>query len=220
VAQQRSDITPPNDSVDTQLLASEDPVSLIDNGTPEITVAETQALSDQEQEQDELPTLLLQQAQEIGEEESDTNLPASADNLNDLALYYFDHGKYEQAAALFQKTLALCVREKGPAHIDTATCLNNLAGTYYVQGKYEQAEPLLHRALTICERVLSTTDPDLVDSLNNLGMLYEAEGRYGQAEALFQRSLEICRQTFGSTHSQTVACFNHLARLYRRQGQY
>ena len=63
-------------------------------------------------------------------------------------------GKYQEAAAIAEKALAVAERVLGKEHPDTLTSVNNLAALYQAQGRYGEAEPLYRRALEASERVL------------------------------------------------------------------
>jgi len=134
--------------------------------------------------------------------------------------YLQDRARYEQAAPLYQRALAIYEQQLGPTHPDTATSLNNLAQLYQDQGKYPEAEPLYQRALAIYEQQLGPTHPDTATSLNNLAVLYRSQGRYNEAEPLYQRALAIREQQLGAEHPDTAQSLNNLASLYQDQGKY
>jgi len=73
--------------------------------------------------------------------------------------YLQERARYEQAAPLYQRALAIREQELGPHHPDTARSLNNLAQLYWAQGKYPEAEPLYQRALAIYEQELGASHP-------------------------------------------------------------
>ena len=87
-------------------------------------------------------------------------LPNTAQSLANLALFYTNQGKFEQAELLYQRALAIREKRLGPDHPGTASSLNSLALLYDNQGKYEQAEPLYQRALAICEKTLGPDHPN------------------------------------------------------------
>ena len=82
--------------------------------------------------------------------------PDTLGSLNNLAVLYWNQGKYEQAEPLYQRALEAQERVLGPEHPNTLGTVNNLAILYWNQGKYEQAEPLYQRALAIREQVFGT----------------------------------------------------------------
>jgi len=80
-------------------------------------------------------------------------------------------GKYVEAAAIFERSLAIREKTLGTEHAHVALSLNNLAELYRDQGNYAAAEPLHQRSLAIREKVLGLEHPDVAQSLENYGTL-------------------------------------------------
>ena len=140
--------------------------------------------------------------------------------LVQMAFYLEERAQYNQAEPLFQRALAICEKQLGPEHYQTAMSLDNLAIVYKEQGKYAQAEPLYQRALTIFERQLGPEHYQTATCLDNLAMLYRAQGKYVQAEPLFQRALAIYEKQLGPEHYETATCLDNLAGLFFEQKRY
>ena len=117
--------------------------------------------------------------------------------------YLQDRARYEQAAPLLQRALAIYEQELGANHPATVASLNNLAELYWAQGKYPEAEPLLRRALAIREQQLGANHPHTATSLHNLARLYQDQGKYAEAEPLYQRALVIREHELGPNHPKT-----------------
>ena len=107
-----------------------------------------------------------------------------AASLNNLAFFYEEQGRYEQAEPLYEQALAMMRKLRGEDHPNVATSLNNLAELHRSQGHYEQAEPLYEQALALRRKLLGEDHPAVATSLNNLAGLYKSQGRYEQAEPL------------------------------------
>ena len=129
-------------------------------------------------------------------------------------------GKYAEATAIAERSLAWREVELGPEHPDTAQSLNNLALLHHVQGLYAKAEPLFQRALAIREKALGPEHPDTAQSLNYLAALNHGQGLYAKAEPLSQRGLAIREKALGPEHPDTAQSLNDLAELYGSQGLY
>ena len=141
--------------------------------------------------------------------------------LNQLALYrHLVLAAYEEAAPLYQRSLAIREKALGPDHPDVAATLNNLALLYRTQGAYTETAPLYQRSLAIWEKALGTDHPNLATGLNNLAELYRDQEAYAKAKPLYQRSLAICEKAFGPNHPNVAVSLNNLAELYRDQGAY
>ncbi len=146
--------------------------------------------------------------------------PDVATSLNNLALLYYNQGKYADAEPLYKRALAIKEKALGPEHPSVATSLNNLAALYRVQGRYAEAEPLHKRALAIREKALGPDHPYVATSLNNLALLYDDQGKYTEAEPLYKRALAIWEKALGAEHPEVANSLNNLAGLYDTQGRY
>jgi tetratricopeptide (TPR) repeat protein len=152
-------------------------------------------------------------------EQQNTAQAGAAALFMNAGRYLQDRGRYEQAAPLLQRALAIYEQQVGPTHPDTAYSLNSLARLYRAQGSYAEAEPLFQRALAICEQELGPHHPNTATSLNHLASLYQDQGKYAEAEPLFQRALVIYEQQLGSDHLDMAGSLNNLALLYRDKGK-
>jgi DNA-binding SARP family transcriptional activator/Tfp pilus assembly protein PilF len=130
---------------------------------------------------------------------------------NDLGVAYWRLGRYDQALACHQQSLAIR-RELGDCHGQAAS-LGNLGLVHEQQGRYDQALACLQESLTI-DRELGNRCGQ-ANSLGNLGWLYERQGRYDQALACLQESLSI-RRELGDRYGQ-AAILNDLGIVYQRQ---
>ncbi len=72
-----------------------------------------------------------------------------ATNLNNLALLYFNQGKYDKAEPLYNRSLAIYEKSLGPNHRDVATTLAHLAKLLEATGRQAEADQLLKRAAAI-----------------------------------------------------------------------
>ncbi len=150
-------------------------------------------------------------------EEDQADTPQSLDSM---AYDYYKQGRYEQAARLLERALAMREQELGADHLDTARCLNNLAEVYREQKKYEQAEPLYRRAMEIYEHKRGTDHPDTARCFNYLGLLYCDQEKYQQALGFLERALAIRQQMLGPNHPETAQSLNNLALFYHEQSKY
>jgi eukaryotic-like serine/threonine-protein kinase len=150
-----------------------------------------------------------------GEEE-----PRTLISMNNLALLYWDQGKYAQAEALFSKVLAARQRVLGESNPDTLKTMDALARLYRVQGRYHESEILSTKAFEGRRRVLGEQHPDTLVSLNTISLLYLDLQRYPQAEASFLKLLEARRHVLGPDHPDTIAVLDSLGHLRLQQRRY
>ena len=69
-------------------------------------------------------------------------MPDLDDGLNNLAVFLYEAGEYDEAEDLFRESLAMKRRLLGDSHPDVATGLNNLAFVLHDSGDYSAAEPI------------------------------------------------------------------------------
>jgi CHAT domain-containing protein/Tfp pilus assembly protein PilF len=140
--------------------------------------------------------------------------------LNEQAVQLYKQGKYTEAAAIAEQSLALVERTLGRDHPHALTAVNNLAMLYKALGRYDEAGPLYRRALETRERVLGREHHETLTSVSNLASLYRSQGRHGDAEPLYRRALEARERLLGREHPDTLRSINNLAVLYLAQGRY
>jgi len=114
----------------------------------------------------------------------------------DRAIYYSMSGNYENAIAMYKKSIELNpVDEK--AH-------NNLGNVYRNIGLYGEAMEKYDEALKI--------NPYLVEAYNNLGILYVNRGLYDEAIKEYMLAIEI--------NPNLAGVRNNLGNTYRKKGLY
>jgi tetratricopeptide (TPR) repeat protein len=142
------------------------------------------------------------------------NQAAQAQAHNDLGVAYEFLGRYPEAIASHQASLAIR-RMQGDGE-GKAASLNNLGRVYEQIGRYQEAITCLLDSLTIYR--------DLADrhgqasSLGNLGTVYERIGRYQEASACLQDSQTLFRE-LGERHGQ-ASILSDIGRVQERLGRY
>eukprot|EP00903_Cladosiphon_okamuranus_P012113 g11365.t2 len=137
-----------------------------------------------------------------------------------LATVLEKQGKYAEAQALFENSLAVCEKVLGADHPYVASSLNSLASLKKSQGKYVDAEGLYRRSRAILEKLLGPDHPTVAWNLNGLAGLLQIQGKYGEAEGLYRRSCAICEKVLGSHHPAVAEVLHNLAHFLQSQGKY
>lgn len=106
--------------------------------------------------------------------------------------------EYEEAEALYRKTLASRHKALGREHPDYVDVLNALASHYQAIPNHAQAERTLREAAELDKILWGESHPTYATQLNNLGMVYQALGKPTQAIELLQRSADIRREALGA----------------------
>ena len=102
------------------------------------------------------------------------------------------------ARPIFERELAICEKELGPEHPDTAKSLIKLADQLRDQGDLAGAQLRLERALAIREKALGPEHNDTALSLIHLAMLLRDQGNPTGARPLLERALAICDKLLGA----------------------
>jgi DNA-binding SARP family transcriptional activator len=142
------------------------------------------------------------------------NQAAQAQAHNDLGVAYEFLGRYPEAIASHQASLAIR-RMQGDGE-GKAASLNNLGRVYEQIGRYQEAITCLLDSLTIY-RALADRHGQ-ASSLGNLGTVYERIGRYQEASACLQDSQTLFRE-LGERHGQ-ASILSDIGRVQERLGRY
>ena len=113
--------------------------------------------------------------------------------MNNLAVLYYQSGRYAEAESEWQEALPVYREVYGPEHPEVATLLNNLGRSALMAGRVAESIPLLEQAVQMSEKLQGPTHDELVPPLNSLGMAYLYEGDNAHARANIDRALQIAR---------------------------
>lgn len=95
-------------------------------------------------------------------------------NYNRFGYFYFNQGRYADAAREYEAALKLTP--------DNATLLLNLGGVLYELRRYDQAQIVLQRSLAIHATL---------DGWLNLGLVYKKRGQWAEAADAYEKALEV-----------------------------
>jgi tetratricopeptide (TPR) repeat protein len=140
--------------------------------------------------------------------------------LNHLAEIYKLSGEYIEALSLYERSLAIIEKTRGPNHLATATALNNLANLYMAMGDYAKALPLHERVLPIYESAGREEYSDTARLLDNIANVYSYMQDYEKALPLYERALALDEASLGKEHPDTASVLNNLGLLYVHTGAY
>lgn len=96
-------------------------------------------------------------------------------------------GKYDDAAQVMQRIIAVAEQELGADDPSVAAALDGLGTLYTTQNRHAEAEPFFRRALAIREKTLGPDDQTVAQTLNGLATVYHHAGPYNEAEAIEKR---------------------------------
>jgi tetratricopeptide (TPR) repeat protein len=145
--------------------------------------------------------------------------PETLDSANGLANLLSVLGRYDEAEAIFLRTLGGLRVSLGENHPKTISCMNSLGRVYLRQRRYAEAEPLLVDALARTRARFGELDERTSTGMGSLAQLYEAQHRFDEAEPLAVRVAEIVAALFGENSVKSLVARNNLAQVYQRQGK-
>ncbi|HEY9889188.1 MAG TPA: tetratricopeptide repeat protein, partial [Candidatus Obscuribacterales bacterium] len=134
--------------------------------------------------------------------------------LNNIAVVYTEQGRYGEAIALFEESLA--IGADWGSRFDEADTLNNLGNTYLYKGEYDTAIDLYQRGLALRQDIGDRAG--VAYSLNSLGTAYSWQGQYGSAIAAYQAALDLVQEL--GLKPLEPAILGNLGVLYMDQGRY
>ncbi len=126
--------------------------------------------------------------------------PWVAIGLNNVANVCSDLQRYEEAEALFHRSLQIREKVLGAGHYQTVPALRGLAAAQVQQGKYEDAEPLLQLALETLASTSRRQHPEYAATLWWLAAIYRDRAEYERAEPLYRQAAAIMEASFGAAH--------------------
>jgi tetratricopeptide (TPR) repeat protein len=138
---------------------------------------------------------------------------------NNLAVLYKYTARFDEAEALYRRTLQIVEARRGPDHLDAATLWHNLGGLEHSRGRHAQAEPAARRAVQIRTHALGGAHPDVAADAAALGAILDALGRLDEAEDLLRSALQTFTTLLGPCHYEVAINANNLAALQYRRGR-
>ncbi len=147
-------------------------------------------------EAEELFLQAIQGYEKISESEpGDDDTPPHLILMNDVAIFYIEQGRLEDAKAMCERALReykelLIDREESTDRLD---CLDTLGTIYLKTGNFSRAEGLSKKALQGYEEILGleemASDVGALEITFNLGTVYAESNRPTLAKPLFEQAL-------------------------------
>ena len=139
---------------------------------------------------------------------------------NALGSVYTAAGRFTDAAAEFEQSLASIESVLGEGHPEVAAPLNNLAVVLRELGDLERAEAAHRRELALAIETLGADHVDVALSRVNLASALLVQGKYVDAEAELRRALPTLEHGVGADHPNTSATRANLGAVLMEQGEY
>jgi tetratricopeptide (TPR) repeat protein len=128
---------------------------------------------------------------------------STAADVAALAALVEGQGRLEEAAALYERALAVFKRKLGKENAEVALNLSSLAALRQEQGRVLEAERLYAQAVPLQERVFGRGHPEVALTLHNLAHLERERGRFARAVTLYGRAWRSFHRVLGAKHPHT-----------------
>jgi tetratricopeptide (TPR) repeat protein len=147
--------------------------------------------------------------------------PLSAGFLNDLGVLRKYQGRFDEAAAFYQRARAIIARSPQRRGLAAATLYHNLGGLAHSRGQHAHGEPFARRSVALREALLGPDHPEVGADVAALAALVEGQGhaRLDEAARLYQRALRIFRRTLGPASGEVAINLCSLGGVRQAQGR-
>lgn len=140
-------------------------------------------------------------------------------SLRMLAHAYTTQGRFEEAMAILDESLALTEKLFGPEHHNVASVLNSISYVEFRQGNLDTAIERTERALGIMARSLGPEHPNVVTLKGNLAMMMEdVPERAEEARMMMREVADLRMRDAGPDNPATWVSFQNVAASYEEIG--
>jgi len=139
---------------------------------------------------------------------------------NTLGMIANDRGEPERTLELYEESLEISLRLRGPDHPTTVTTRSNVAGQFMSLGRQDEALPYLAQAVEDMRRIYGTANSGTITAMSNYGTVLLNVGRMDEAEALYVEAERLSAEHLGERHWLTQACRGNVAKLAVAQGDH
>jgi len=134
-----------------------------------------------------------------------------ADSMHQLAAALWWNGQYDEAAPLYENSLAIRKSLLGAEHEDIAMSLTHLAACRLKQGHLDEARKNYLLVLDMRRKLTGPRSPEVAASINNLAKTELLAGEFERAEMHSREALAMIRDIKGDDDLNTASARNNLA---------
>lgn len=145
---------------------------------------------------------------------------AAARARHGLAQADLADGKFDDAAAGFQKALAEQIAISGEVHPMVTEILNDLGSLEYLRHRPTIAEKYFRRCLAIERQMFGGRHPSTATTLNNLARVLLEQRQFSEARRLLEESLDMRQAEVLDTEENMPFLFSNHALTLMGLGQY
>lgn len=141
-------------------------------------------------------------------------------SLNNMALYYADYRKYDEAKNIEMEAMNIFKKIFGKKSIRYAKSLSNMALYNAEQKNYGEAARFETEAMNIYGEILGKDDPEYANSLNYLALYNSEKGDHDEAVRLGTEALHAVGKIVGEESIYYATSLSYLALFETKQGNY
>lgn len=136
---------------------------------------------------------------------------------NNIAVFYDELGKFDDAIAMYERSLAINKRLEHQNTSSNALVYSNLASVYLNKSDLASAEACMQKALEIYTILYNADDPVLISFyLSEVNVLLE-RGCYDEAQVYAEKALAICRYSSNELNPSLGVCYSLLGGICLRK---
>ena len=140
--------------------------------------------------------------------------------MNNLAAFYRDQGKYDEALGLYSEALKVAKQSFGDNHPGVAAIHTGQGVVYRHLGRYKEAREQHNTALKIILTSSGAHAPGYSQILSDIGLLESAEGNLLAAEETLSNVIEVRRKVFSQKHPFVADAMIEYAEVLRKQKKF
>ena len=136
-----------------------------------------------------------------------------------IAHLYQESGRYTEALAEYEKSVAIRQAALGRSSPEVAETLNNMGLAAYLSGDLDRAQKVLTEALGNIDNERLADSPNRAMTLTNLAQVHRARNESARAIELFREAIEVWKSNLGPDAERVALSQNNLAEALRAAGQ-
>ncbi|MHC5061670.1 MAG: tetratricopeptide repeat protein [Planctomycetota bacterium] len=146
--------------------------------------------------------------------------PYVAYTLRILGSIYQENGKYDQAAGVFGRAMAIMQANHESADHQLAGFWADIAGLQTAQGKFAEAEASYARAMDLINKSYGPNHLYTAGVFGQMANLYVLQERFDEAQTLIEQALKTQQEVYGPDHHALAPTWLTMGRIHIARADY
>lgn len=143
----------------------------------------------------------------------------SATTYHNIASTIQMQGRFEEALAMHERSIAMYRDQEGQTSVAMANALTRTALTLHRMGRLDRAEELYREGLQMRRDLLTDNHPHIASSCVRLSWLLVQKGETDEAETLINEGINVLKAVLPPEHWQITAAEGIRGLVWARQGR-